>query len=145
MALGLTASRSSSAFARGLLRSTAAWALRASLSSCCIFCRGSFSPLCGVILRCAPRQVRVASLTIKRRPIFIQFHTCTDVDFACAENSSLTSAYCWLHWQWLLTTAFTLLLVLDHLHAVLLETVSTVHSRLRSTRPRETVLALSFA
>ena len=32
---------------------------------------------------------------------------------------------CKLHWQWPLATAFTLLLVLDHLHAVLLETVST--------------------
>ena len=39
----------------------------------------------------------------------------------------------------------TLLLVLHHLLAVLLDSVSTVHPKLRSTCPRHTVLALFFA
>ena len=59
------------------------------------FCHGALPALCAVILCCAPRQDRVASLTIWSRPTFLDFHTCTDEDFAWAE----------LHWWWPLSSA----------------------------------------
>ena len=56
------------------------------------FCHESFSALYAVILRCAPRQGRVASLTIWSRPIFLDFQNSTNAHFARAETSSLLSA-----------------------------------------------------
>ena len=87
------------------------------------FCHESFSALCAVILPCTPRQDRVAFLTIWSRPI----------------PAGCTGSGCRRLLQW-----YTLLLVLHHLHAGLLESVSTVHPRLRSTRPRQTVLGSVF-
>ena len=106
MGLGRTASRSPSAFGRRLLRSSTPWTLRTSLSSCCFSVVSLFSALCAVILRCAPRQDRVASLTIWSRPILLL--------------AGCTGGGCRLLLQW-----YTLLMVLHHRHAALLESVST--------------------
>ena len=143
-ALGLAASRSSSGFACGLLRSSAAWTLRASLSSCCISVI-IFPARCAVRLRLATRQDRVASSTWIRS-VLLGFHTCTDVDFAWTQNSALSSTHRWSHWQWFLAIACcncdTLLMSLHHHLAVLLASSSMMHPQLRSTRPRQNVLTV---
>ena len=56
------------------------------------FSHDSFSALCAVIHRCAPRQDRVASLATWSRPILLDFHTRTDGCGLCAPSTGNIAA-----------------------------------------------------